>query len=312
MIQHRHLADNSIAFVTEDPLFERAILVSVDGLLRALDLQRLGSDRFKVRSEPARTSAHVYGGQLLAQALVAAAATVAGKDPHALHATFVKAGTPGRSLELAVDRVRDGRSMSTRQVTVLEEGRPLLVALVSFHNNGTEPDVASSAPEMAPPEAVPLLQHWAHELALEQRHQGRHRIEQPPPIEFRMSEAPAFLGGPSASTTRSHWMRVPSDVGDDQLLHTALLAYASDFFLMDMVFRAHPAGAGPGRSNGLSLDHAIWFHRPVRFDRWHLYTQEALAIVGDRGLVRGTIHDDDGRLAATVMQEILVLPPPTP
>jgi acyl-CoA thioesterase II len=298
--------------MTEDPLFEPAILASLDGLLRALDLQRLGDDRFRVPSELAGPAGHVYGGQLLAQALVAAAATVTGKDPHALHAAFVKAGTPGRSLELVVDRVRDGRSMSTRQVTVVQEDRPLLVALVSFHNNGTEPDVASSAPDVTPPEGMPVLQHWARALDPEQRDSGRHWIEQPPPIEFRMGQAPAFLGGPLASTTRSHWMRVPRDVGDDQVLHTALLAYASDFFLMDMVFGAHPAGAGPGRSNGLSLDHAIWFHRPARFDRWHLYTQEALAIIGDRGLARGTIHDADGRLAATVMQEILVLPPPTP
>ena len=89
-----------------------------------------------------------------------------------------------------------------------------------------------------------------------------------------------------------------------------VLAYASDFFLMDMIFRAHPAGLGPGSANGLSLDHAIWFHRPVRFDRWHLHTQEAVTIVGDRGLARGAIHDADGRLTASVMQEVLVRPVP--
>ncbi len=298
--------------MTEDPPVEPAILASLDGLLRVLDLQRIGDDRFVAPSEPAGVSAHVYGGQFLAQALVAAATTVTGKVPHALHAAFVKAGTPGRPLELAVDRVRDGRSVSTRQVTVLEEDRPLLVALVSFHDNGTEPDVAGAAPGAAPPEDVPLLQHWAREMVPEQRPYGRHWIERPPPIEFRIGEPPAFLGGRSASTARSHWMRLPRGVGDDPTLHTALLAYASDFFLMDMIFRSHPAGAGPGRSNGLSLDHAIWFHRPVRFDRWHLYTQETLAIVGDRGLARGAIHDVDGRLAATVMQEILVRPVPAP
>ena len=295
-----------------DPVLESAILTSLDDLLQALQLQSLGNDRFRVSSEPARAFGRVYGGQLLAQALVAAGATVTGKAPHALHAAFVKAGTPGRSLELVVDRVRDGRSMSTRQVRVMEGSRPLLVALVSFHDNRTEPDVAPPAPDVAPPEDTPVLQHWAEALLPEEGDHGRHWIEQPPPLEMRIAEAPAFLGGRSDSATRSHWMRLPRDVGEDQLLHTALLAYGSDFFLMDMVFRAHPAGAGPGRSNGFSLDHAIWFHRPVRFDRWHLYTQEALAIVGDRGLARGTIHDADGRLAASVMQEILVLPIPAP
>jgi acyl-CoA thioesterase-2 len=207
--------------------------------------------------------------------------------------------------------VRDGRSISTRSVTVLEDGKRLLVAIASFHDGGTESHLAASAPRVPAPEGVPLLQHWAHALPDEQKAFGGSWIEQPPPIDVRIDEAPSFLGGLSTSTTRSHWMRVPRDVGDDPLLHAALLTYASDFFLMDMVFRAHPAATGPGRSNGLSLDHAIWFHRPVRFDQWHLHTQEAVAVVGDRGLARGAIHDDEGRLAATVMQEVLVLPGPS-
>ena len=105
-------------------------------------------------------------------------------------------------------------------------------------------------------------------------------------------------------------MRAPRDVGDDPLLHAALLAYGSDFFLMDMLFRADPVELGPGRANGFSLDHAIWFHRPVRFDEWHLHTQEAVALVGDRGLARGAVHEQDGRLVASVMQEVLVRPFP--
>ncbi len=291
---------------------------SLDALLGALELDRLDDGRFRVAPDTVRPLGRVYGGQLLAQALVAAGGTVSGKPPRSLHAAFVAAGAPGRSLELAVERVRDGRSMSTRQVTVVEEGKPLLVAVVSFHDGGIEPAVAAPAPPAPPPDDVPLLQHWARELPADLRQYGRHWVEQPPPVEMRIGEPPSFLDGSpgspgsSTSTTRSHWMRVPRDVGDDPLLHTALLAYASDFLLMDMVFRAHPAPAGPGRSIGLSLDHAIWFHRPVRVDRWHLHTQEALAIVGDRGLARGTIHDADGRLAATVMQEVLVLPVAAP
>ena len=90
--------------------------------------------------------------------------------------------------------------------------------------------------------------------------------------------------------------------------HAALLAYASDFFLMDMLMRLHPEPLGPGRAGGLSLDHAIWFHRPVHFDRWHLHTQEAVALVGERGVARGTIHDLDGRCVATTAQEVLLRP----
>jgi acyl-CoA thioesterase-2 len=103
-------------------------------------------------------------------------------------------------------------------------------------------------------------------------------------------------------------MRPPRPVEGDQLLQAALLAYGSDFFLMDMIFRAHPSEMGPGRANGLSVDHAIWFHRAVQFDDWHLHTQEAVAVLGDRGLARGAIHDLEGRLVATDMQEVLVRP----
>jgi acyl-CoA thioesterase-2 len=103
-------------------------------------------------------------------------------------------------------------------------------------------------------------------------------------------------------------MRVAGEVGDDALLHTALLAYASDFFLLDMAYRAHPEPVADTAFVGWSLGHALWLHRPVRFDGWHLHTQETLAIAGHRGLVRGAIHDLDGRLVASVSQEVLVRP----
>jgi acyl-CoA thioesterase-2 len=103
-------------------------------------------------------------------------------------------------------------------------------------------------------------------------------------------------------------MRLPRRLDGSGLLHAALLAYASDFFLMDMLFRIHPGQLGPGRAQGFSVDHAVWFHRPTRFDDWHLYTQEAVTLAGDRGLTRGSIHDHAGRMVATVMQEVLVRP----
>jgi len=293
---------------TMHPALRHALDAGLDALLAALELERLEENRFRAAPDTVRPLGRVYGGQLLAQALVAAGTTVPEKSPLSMHAAFVRAGTPGLPLEAAVDPVRDGRSMATRQVTVLEEGRALLTAIVSFHDGRTGPERAAPPPPTPPPEDVPLLQDWARQLPPETAEHGRHWIEQPPPVEMRLPQAPSFLGGSLAGPTRSHWMRAPRDLGDDGLLNAALLAYASDFFLMDMVFHAHPATGGPGHSNGLSLDHAIWFHRPVKFDRWHLHTQETIAVVGERGLAQGTIHDDDGHLTATVMQEILVLP----
>jgi acyl-CoA thioesterase II len=292
-------------------VLESAIHGSLDGLLHALDLQPVGDDRFRVPSEPGRLFDRVYGGQLLAQALLAASATVVGKDPHSLHAAFVAVGAPDLPVDLEVDRVRDGRSMSTRRVTVLQADRPLLAAIVSFHANPPGPDVADSMPEAPPPQDLPLLQQWAQRLPDEGGEHGRSWIERPPPLEIRMPEAPTFLGGSPAQGARSHWMRLPRPVGDDRALHAALLTYASDFFLMDVVFRAHPDGAGIGRFAGFSVDHAIWLHRPAHFDRWHLHTQHALAIVGDRGLAQGAIHDAHGDLVASIMQEVLIRPFPS-
>jgi acyl-CoA thioesterase-2 len=294
--------------VGHDSVVQKNIMTSLRGILAALELEPIGDGRFRVPSEPGRLLDRVYGGQLLAQALIAASATVTGKDPHSLHAAFVEVGTPDHPVELAVERVRDGRSISTRQVTVLQQDRPRLIAIVSFHANTAGPDVGAAVPAVPRPEELPLLQQWAHDVPAEWSEQGRSWIDRPLPLEVRMAEPPTFLGGSGAIGTRSHWMRLPEDVGDDQALHAALLAYASDFFLMDVVFRSHPDGAGLGRFAGFSLDHAIWLHRPPRFDRWHLHTQEALAIVGDRGVARGAIHDIDGRLVATAMQEVLVRP----
>jgi acyl-CoA thioesterase-2 len=279
-----------------------SVLASLDDLLAVLRLEAVAEDRFRIPSAATELFDRVYGGQLLAQALVAASATVVAKEVHSLHAAFVNVGQVGRPVEVAVTRVRDGRSMAARGVTVLQEGDPLLVAFASFHANTESPDWHTSPPVVPAPEETPILQHWAAQAA----DVGRHWVDRPPPIELRLPEPPSFLGGTGTGATRSHWMRLPRPVGDDPTLHAALLAYASDFFLMDMVFRVNAAELGPTSAAGYSVDHAIWFHRPTSFDGWHLHTQEAITLVGQRGLARGSIHDQAGRLVATVMQEVLV------
>jgi acyl-CoA thioesterase-2 len=284
-----------------DDELRRAIATSLDDLLAALDLRPCGDDRFAVAPAASGTPGRVFGGQLLAQAVAGAAATVDGKVVHSLHASFLRAGTPCAPVEVDVTRLRDGRSVATRHVAVHEGPDQLLVAIASFAPHRPEPDVAPPAPDAPRPDDVPLLQEWAAAAPT-----GRHWIDEPPAVEIRMPEAPSFFTGATAASARSHWMRLPRDVGDDVALHAALLAYATDYFLMDMVFRLHPDDLGPGRANGFSLDHAIWFHRPPRFDEWHLHTQEALAVVGDRGLARGVVHDAAGRRVATVTQEVLL------
>jgi acyl-CoA thioesterase-2 len=291
---------------------ERAAQTALDGLLVALTLEPMGGDRFRAGGEADRFD-RVFGGQVVAQALLAAGATVPLMEPDSLHAYFVEAGIPGHPVDVTVDRVRDGRSISTRRVTVMQGRRQLLTAIVSFHAGSRETGLADTgasdpgASDPAPGE-LPLLQEWVSDHSEEQRLYGLNWIEQPPPLEIRMDEAPNFMGGPTAQGPRTHWMRLPRDVGDDPQLHTALLAYASDYLLLDMVLRAHPDRAALGSFTSVSLDHSLWFHRPVRLERWHRYTQETQALSGHRGLVRGAIHDADGRLVASAMQEGLVRP----
>jgi acyl-CoA thioesterase II len=288
---------------------ERATLAALDGLLAALTLEPMGADRFRAHGEADRFD-RVFGGQVVAQALLAASATVVLKEPDSLHAYFVEAGVPGQPVDLVVERIRDGRSISTRRVTVWQGRRQLLVAILSFHAGEPEPELelAEATPSDPGPDGLPLLQDWVLDFSPEQRLYGLSWVEHPPPLELRMGEPPNFMGGPNAQGPRTHWMRLPRSVGDDPLLHTALLAYASDYLLLDMVLRAYPDRAALESFTCFSLDHSLWFHRPVRLDGWHRHTQETQAISGLRGLVRGQIRDAEGRLVASAMQEGLVRP----
>jgi acyl-CoA thioesterase-2 len=285
---------------------QQATLAALDGLLEAFVLKPGGDDRFEIVNEPSRFG-RVFGGQLVAQGLLAAAATVEGKPPHSLHAYFVEGGSSDIPLVAEVTRVRDGRSMAAREVSITQDGRPLLTLIASFHASPIEPQFAEPPPDVPAPDSLPTLQDWVRRSPPDIRPGAEGNwIVNPPPVQIRMGEALRFLGGAAAGGTRSHWMRVPRDVGDDPLLHTALLAYASDFFLLDMAFRGHPTGLPASAFTSTSLDHALWFHRPVRFDEWLLHTQEVVAISGDRGLARGALHDAQGQLVATAMQEVLV------
>ncbi|MGZ5394978.1 MAG: acyl-CoA thioesterase [Mycobacterium sp.] len=288
-------------------LLEKAVLGALDNLERALQLEPQGDNRFRATNEPSRFG-RVFGGQLLAQAMQAATATVSDHLPQSLHAYFVRSGDSDTPLDIDVERVRDGRSISTRQVTVAQGGRTLLTAIASFHTNPVEPDLAQPPLRAPPPEELPLLQHWVQYTPLEMRRNAATWIDVPPPLEMRIAEAPTFLGGRQAVGARSHWMRLPREIDDRPAVHSAVLAYASDYLLVDMAFRNHPQPVSYESLAALSLDHAIWFHRPVRFDEWHLYTQEMVAVTGHRAMVRGTIRDAEGHVVATTAQDVLVRP----
>jgi acyl-CoA thioesterase-2 len=177
--------------VSADDALEQRLLYGLDRLLHALELESLGADHFGVVAEPGRFD-RMFGGQMLAQALVAAAATVEGTAPKSLHAYFVEGGAPGEPVEMTVERVRDGRSMSTRRTTIAQGARTLLTAISSFHANPEGPEVDGwPAPEVPGPDELPLLQDWVVDP------RDSFWVEYPPPIDIRMGESLSFLGEPS-------------------------------------------------------------------------------------------------------------------
>lgn len=286
---------------------EKSVLASLDTLERTLTLEPLAANHFRAGNERDRFG-RIFGGQLLAQALYAACRTVEQHAPASLHAYFVQTGASDTPVDIAVEAVRDGRSMATRRVTVAQGERTLLTAMASFHSNPTEPELRRAPPDVAAPEEMPLLQHWVDNAPAELRDKAQGWVDVPPALEMRIAEPTNFMGGGQTPAPRSHWMRLPRSVGDEPALHTAMLAYASDYLLLDMAMRNHPQPTDYGSIAAVSLDHSLWLHRPVRFDRWHLYTQETVALSGHRALIRGAIHDAEGHTVANTSQEVLIRP----
>ena len=284
---------------------EKSVFSSLETLEQALQLEPVGDNRFRATNERNRFG-RIFGGQLLAQAIYAASATVEDHMPHSLHAYFVQTGDSDVPVDIRVEHVRDGRSMATRQVSVAQGDRMLLTALASFHTNLAEPELTQRLPDLPPPEDVPLLQHWVHQVPPGMRTKAQTWIDEPPAVEMRIAEPTNFLGGRQTPGPRSHWMRLPREIDDDPALHSAMLAYASDYLMLDMALRNHPEPIDYASVAAVSLDHAIWLHRPVRFDEWYLYTQEIGAIVGHRAMIRGTIRDAAGRVVASTAQEVLI------
>lgn len=284
---------------------EIGTLDALDELQQVLTLQPVGTDRFRAGNEAARFG-RIFGGQLLAQAMSAAAATVTDLTPHSIHASFLRPGESTAPLDIVVERTRDGRSMSVRQVVIQQGGKNLVTATVSFDAN--HDSAAELTPAATDPESIPLLQHWAQRAPAGLAGPASTWIDTPPPLEMRIAEPPIFLGGAQAPGPRDHWMRLPRAVDAGPQTHAAMLAYASDYLLVDMALRSHPQRVGYATHRGLTLDHTIWLHRPVAFAQWHCYTQQTVGVGGHRALVHGTIVDAAGRQVASTAQEVLVRP----
>jgi acyl-CoA thioesterase-2 len=276
----------------------------LDKLLDLLDLEQIEVNIFRGRS-PDDAGQRVFGGQVAGQALVAAGRTVPADRPvHSLHAYFIRPGDTSVPIVYTVDRVRDGRSFTTRRVSAIQHGRAIFTLSASFHHPEPGPEHADPMPAVPPPEAV---ERTSDRLA-------RLFGEIPPrasdnPIDLRSVGPMSFEAARDPSLRSSGhliWLRVDGELPEDPLLHVCLMTYVSDLTLLDSVLIRHGLHWGDGRTSGASLDHAMWFHRPFRADRWLLYAQESPVACGARGLARGQVFTADGKLVVSVMQEGLI------
>ncbi len=281
----------------------------VSSLLGVLDLKPDPSgrrDAFVGHNQP-QPWGRVFGGQLLAQALVAAQRTVHPARPvHSLHAYFLRGGDVHEPLTMCVERFRDGRSFSARQVLTSQHGRPILSLTASFQLDTPGPEHQAPMPDVPAPESLPSLEERYRHLDEDAGRGWRYQR----PVDLRHVEEPIYLS--AAAERRAHqavWLRVIAPLDDDPRLHAAVLAYASDYTLLEPVLRRHGL---PWSHPGLrvaSLDHAMWWHRPARADEWLLYVHESPSASGARGLCQGRIYTREGLLVCSVAQEGMIRVP---
>jgi len=289
---------------------ETHALQTVQRLLEVLDLDstqaRTTEDIFTGSSHPMPTG-RIYGGQVLAQALLAAERTLPeDRAVHSMHGYFLRPGDASQGITIAVDRIHDGRSFSTRRTQAYQNGVPIFSMIASFQDEDPGVEHAEPMPEGIPaPEDLAPDEERVHGLP-----DGTARMLSDRAADIRHVDSPMYLPSTDSRVPRQAvWMRLRAPLPDDQRLHRAALAYLSDMTIQESILRAHGVyWALPGLKVA-SLDHAMWWHRPARVDEWLLYVQESPSARGGRGLATGRIYTRDGVLVASVAQEIMIRVP---
>ena len=284
-------------------------------LLQLLELEPLEENLFRGESRDIG-SPQVFGGQVLGQALMAASRTVEGRIVHSLHAYFLRRGDFDAPIVYEVDRSRDGGSFSNRRVVAIQHGEQIFNMTASFQV--VEPGLEHQIPMPAvpPPESLADTSRVRPELLARLPDRVRRLLETPRPFEFRSVQPIGAFGigevrEPAARpsrvpTARQIWFRAVSQVDADETLQRCLLAYVSDFYLLETATLPHGITSLSGKAMVASIDHAMWFHRPLRVDDWLLYAVESPSASGARGFARASVFSRDGRLVASTAQEGLV------
>jgi acyl-CoA thioesterase II len=279
---------------------------ALDEVVSLLDLEQVELDIFRGRSPAGERRQRVFGGQVAGQALVAAGRTVpTDRQVHSLHAYFIRPGDPTVPLVYIVERVRDGRSFSTRRVTTVQHGKTIFTLSASFHLAEPGFEHSDAMPAVPPADQIeptvdrlrrlygPAVEDYARANPIDIRYVG--------PLTAEAARDPSLISSRSVV-----WLKADGELPDDPLLHVCLMTYASDMTLLDTVLLAHGASWGESVAIGASLDHAMWFHRPFRIDRWLLFVQDSPTASGARGLARGEVYTEEGELVVSVVQEGLL------
>jgi len=274
-------------------------------LLSILDLEKLEENLFRGRS-PQVGWQRVFGGQVIGQALVAATRTVEGRPPHSLHAYFLLAGDPKVPIIYEVDRIRDGKSFTTRRVIGIQHGQAIFSMSVSFHADEPGLDHQAAMPDVPTPKSLPTDAEMKEKILPQLPEAVRRYYERERPIELRPVEFGRYTGKKIEDGRFNVWFKSTARLPDDPAIHRCVLAYASDFTLLDTALLQHQRSVFDRDIQGASLDHALWFHRPFRADEWLLYSQDSPNMHGARGFARGLIFTSDGTLVASVAQEGLL------
>lgn len=280
----------------------------VSELVALLDIEGLDDNLFRGR-HLALDQRHVYGGQVVAQALVAAARTVDGRVPHSLHAYFLRGGDWERPILYEVDRIRDGGSFSARRVQAVQHGVPILSMIASFQKQEPGLEHQFPMPSVPDPDGLPLFTEprqdsGAAPVSGSAPDGGRPLSRWP--LLVKPTRPGLFLTESPREPSESFWIKADGPLPDDPMMHLAVLAYASDFNLLSAALLPHGKPIGVHDMIVASIDHAVWFHRAARLDDWLLYATDAPTSQGARGFSRGSLFDRAGRLVASTAQESLI------
>jgi acyl-CoA thioesterase II len=277
----------------------------LEDLIKVMTLERLEMNLFRGQSRDIG-SPQVFGGQVLGQALVAATATAEDRAVHSLHAYFLRRGDFNSPIVYEVDRALDGKHFSSRRVVAIQHGRQIFNMSASFQSAEAGLEHQSPIPDVPSPESLLDMEAHYRSMADQLPPVARRILERKRPFEFRPVHAPDPMRREKSLPVKYIWFRAVDTLPDDEALHRCLLAYVSDFHLLDTALKPHGVSMVSPRLVIASIDHAMWFHRRVRVDDWLLYAIDSPSASGARGFTRGSIYARDGQLVASAAQEGLI------